>query len=129
MAYAAGGLHERKETPMKLFTKTLLACGALALASSAMADQAYNDAVDAANSNYAITTAGCKSLSGDERHACFDQAKATREQAFRDAREQNVSVIIYPSAVVYPVHIVTPADRADMQLSNPHSRTMDDPTP
>jgi len=115
---------------MKLSTKALFAAGTLALASTAMADQAYDAAVDSANGNYELTVTGCRSLSGDERRTCYNEARADRLQAMRQARDQSsATVIVYPAAADYPVHIVTPADRTDIQLSNPNSRTMDDPTP
>lgn len=116
---------------MKPSTKTLLAACALVLASSAMAQdsnwqtrrQAYNDAVSSANANYDQTIAGCKSMSGDERRTCYGEAKATRNQAKKDAREQRRAL----AHGTDPGN--TPADRMEVRASNPQSRTRDDPTP
>ena len=114
---------------MKLSTKTLLASCTLAFATSAMAmdadtrsrKEAYNDAINSANSNYDHAITSCKSLSGQERRDCRNEAKTARRQAVQEAREQRTYVYTEPGR--------TPADRKEMQASNPKARQSDDPTP
>jgi hypothetical protein len=116
---------------MKLRSKLLLASFALGLASSAMAEdgvqrtskQQYDEAVYSARSDYYAAVANCKTMSGDERRACYRDAKDTRIHAIAQARADRTGTPINVSAGK------TPADRKDMMMSNPQSRKTDDPTP
>jgi hypothetical protein len=112
---------------MHLLTRTLLSACTLALASTAMAmdgdmqtrQQAYGDAVSAANSSYSASMSDCRSMAGDERRNCRADAKIARAQALHDARVQRRSI----TASSTPGN--TPADRKDRDASNPQTRTID----
>ena len=80
----------------------------------------YNDASRMARDNYKVAMDNCRTMTGIERSHCRKGARATRDQALRDARQSTSSVTYAPRPGT------TPADRGDAAMS--HSPAQKDAT-